>query len=219
MRILGIDPALAGPTGFGVVETDGRACKSVDFGVLPGRRSSANGATAARLGEIHEQVAQLLDTHKPNALAIEGIFSALNVKTALKLAEVRGVVLLAAAQRGIPVHSYSPREVKLSVSGYGHADKHQMQQMVRAQLRLTELPQPADASDALAVALCHIHSAQAGARFAAATGADATAPAKTAARLDVIPLRSPIPVRRAGIESHPRRAGSRHRAARIQLHR
>lgn len=211
MRILGIDPALAGPTGFGVVETDGRACRCVESGVLPGKRSAANGATAARLGEIHAQIAQLLDTHAPDALAIEGIFSALNVKTALKLAEVRGVVLLAAAQRGIPVHSYSPREVKLSVSGYGHADKHQMQQMVRAQLRLSEIPRPVDAADALAVALCHIHSAQADARFAAAT-ARGNRSTGTAAALQVIPLRSPIPAR-------PRAPGSRTRAARIQLHR
>jgi len=210
MRILGIDPALTGPTGFGVVESDGRACRWVDSGILPGRRSAANGATAMRLGEIHAQITQLLETHAPDALAIEGIFSALNVKTALKLAEVRGVVLLAAAQRGIPVHSYSPREVKLSVSGYGHADKQQMQQMVRAELRLSEVPRPADAADALAVALCHIHSAQAGARFAAATASGKAA--ATAATLQVIPLRSPIPAR-------PRQAGSRARAPRIQLHR
>jgi crossover junction endodeoxyribonuclease RuvC len=179
VRILGIDPALAGPTGFGVVESDGRACRSLEFGVLKGRRSpkqKAHGASSERLGEIHAQITQLLETHAPDALAIEGIFSALNVKTALKLAEVRGVVLLAAAQRGVPVHSYSPREVKLSVSGYGHADKQQMQQMVRAQLRLQELPQPADASDALAVALCHIHSAQAQARFAQATAPAGPAP-------------------------------------------
>ncbi len=211
MRILGIDPALAGPTGFGVVDSDGRACRCVDLGVLPGKRSAANGATAARLGEIHKQIIQLLETHSPDALAIEGIFSALNVKTALKLAEVRGVVLLAAAQRGIPVHSYSPREVKLSVSGYGHADKQQMQQMVRAQLRLRELPRPADAADALAVALCHIHASQAQGRFAAATAATGKSPG-TAARLEVIPLRSPIPAR-------SRAAGSRARGPRIQLHR
>jgi crossover junction endodeoxyribonuclease RuvC len=194
MRILGIDPALAGPTGFGVVETNGRACRKVDCGVLPGRRSPANGSSAVRLGEIHAQIAQLLETHAPDALAIEGIFSALNVKTALKLAEVRGVVLLAAAQRGIPVHSYAPREVKQSITGYGHADKQQMQQMVRAQLNLSEVPQPADAADALAVALCHIHATQSQARFAAATR-----PATQAAR-------------RAGLA-----AGSRSRGTRIPV--
>ena len=93
------------------------------------------------------------------------IFTALNIKTALRLAEVRGVILLAAAQRNIPVHSYSPREVKAAVAGYGHADKAQMQQMVRAILALKEIPQPSDAADALAVALCHIQFAQSQQRF------------------------------------------------------
>jgi crossover junction endodeoxyribonuclease RuvC len=98
-------------------------------------------------------------------LAVESIFSALNVRTALRLAEVRGVVLLAAAQNGVEVHSYSPREVKASVAGYGHADKRQIQLMVRALLSLSELPEPADAADALAVALCHIQADQARVRF------------------------------------------------------
>lgn len=228
MRILGIDPALAGPTGFGVVESDGRACRSLQFGVLKGRRSprqKANGASSERLGEIHAQITQLLEAHTPDALAIEGIFSALNVKTALRLAEVRGVVLLAAAQRGVPVHSYSPREVKLSVSGYGHADKQQMQQMVRAQLRMQELPQPADASDALAVALCHINSAQAQARFARAT-TPAGQTSKSVPDPDAHrPANSRTPVKsgdsHAGSRSFtPRPAqATEKRPARIQLHR
>ena len=99
-------------------------------------------------------------------LAIEGIFSALNVRTALRLAEVRGVVLLAAAQNHIAVHSYSPREIKASVAGNGNADKRQIQVMVRALLRMTETPEPADAADALAVALCHLQAETTRARFA-----------------------------------------------------
>ena len=102
-------------------------------------------------------------------MALESVFTALNMKTALKLAEVRGVVMLAAAERNIPVHSYSPREVKSCVAGYGHASKQQMQQMVRAQLGMREMPEHADAADALAIALCHIHNHQARARIAAAT--------------------------------------------------
>ncbi len=194
MRVLGIDPALAGPTGFGVVETEGRNFRAVHFGALRaaprgarknghGSRANGNGhaahgapalkdTPAERLSEIHQRVARLLDEYEPHAVALEGIFAALNVKTALKLAEVRGVVLLAAAQRGLPVHTYSPREVKLSVTGYGHAGKQQMQQMVRAQLGLGSPQQSAalgaDAADALAVALCHIHCMQARARLAAA---------------------------------------------------
>jgi crossover junction endodeoxyribonuclease RuvC len=96
-----------------------------------------------------------MDEFSPDALAVESVFTALNMRTALRLAEVRGVVLLAAAQRGVTVHSYSPREVKASVAGYGQADKRQMQLMVRALLEMTETPEPSDAADALAVALCH----------------------------------------------------------------
>ena len=88
----------------------------------------------------------------------EAVFAALNVRTALRLAEVRGVVLLAAAQHNVAVHSYSPREVKSSVAGYGHADKRQMQEMVRALLTMAQIPEPSDAADALAVALCHLQA-------------------------------------------------------------
>jgi crossover junction endodeoxyribonuclease RuvC len=106
-----------------------------------------------------------MDEFSPDALAVESVFTALNMRTALRLAEVRGVVLLAAAQRGVAVHSYSPREVKASVAGYGHADKRQMQLMVRALLEMNETPEPSDAADALAVALCHLQAEQARQRF------------------------------------------------------
>ena len=106
-----------------------------------------------------------MDEFSPDALAVESVFPALNMRTALRLAEVRGVVLLAAAQRGVAVHSYSPREVKASVAGYGQADKKQMQLMVRALLQMTETPEPSDAADALAVALCHLQAEQARQRF------------------------------------------------------
>ena len=178
MRVLGIDPASAGMTGYGVVDSDGRHCHPVHFGAMPApkkpRRAARNGngastASLHQLCEVHALVKRLLADYQPDAVALEGVFAALNVKTALRLSEVRGVVLLAAAQAGIPVHTYSPREVKSRITGYGHADKHQVQQMVRALLRLRELPQPPDAADALAVALCHIQCAQAAARFAFAT--------------------------------------------------
>jgi crossover junction endodeoxyribonuclease RuvC len=174
MRVLGIDPALAGPTGYGIVECDGRICRSLEFGAVKARRARAAKSTAdvpARLREIHSAVARLLEQHAPDAVAVESVFTALNMRTALKLAEVRGVVLLAAAERGIPVHSYSPREVKAAVAGYGNADKQQMQQMVRVVLgmRSEAAGFGSDAADALAVALCHIYSSQAQARIAAAT--------------------------------------------------
>jgi len=113
------------------------------------------------LYEIHTLISQLVAEFTPDAVAVESVFAALNIRTALKLAEVRGVVLLAAAQASIPAHSYSPREVKSSVAGYGAASKQQMQQMVSSALGLTEVPEPADAADALAVALCHAHLARA----------------------------------------------------------
>jgi crossover junction endodeoxyribonuclease RuvC len=166
LRVLGVDPAAAGPTGYAVVETDGRSCRSLGYGAL---RPRTRGSFPARLCEIHALLARLVREYAPDAVAVEAVFSALNVKTALKLAEVRGVVLLAAAESGLPVHSYSPREVKACVAGYGHAAKAQVQQMVRASLGLRELPEPSDAADALAVALCHIHAARARARIAAAT--------------------------------------------------
>jgi crossover junction endodeoxyribonuclease RuvC len=164
-RILGVDPASAGPTGYGIIESDGRRCRMLHYGALkvaPKRQKECLGAV---LHDVHALLCSLMDEYSPDALAVESIFSALNVRTALRLAEVRGVVLLAAAQRGVAVHSYSPREVKASVAGYGHADKKQMQLMVRALLEMNETPEPSDAADALAVALCHLQAEQARRRF------------------------------------------------------
>src|ERR1700691_5152662 len=156
--VLGVDPAVAGATGYGVVEFIGSAPRLLRFGAL---KLPARATFAARLREIHELIAQLVAEFVPDAVAVESVFTALNMRTALKLAEVRGVVLLAAAQASIPAHRYSPREVKSSVAGYGAASKHQMQQMVRATLGLSEYPEPEDAADALAIALCHAHLARA----------------------------------------------------------
>jgi crossover junction endodeoxyribonuclease RuvC len=165
LRVLGVDPAVAGATGYGVVEFDGAEVRMLRFGAL---RLPARATFAARLREIHHLIAQLVQEFSPDAVAVESVFTALNARTALKLAEVRGVVLLAAAQASVPAHSYSPREVKASVAGYGGASKQQMQQMVGAQLGLRARPEPADAADALAVALCHAHLTRARERMAAA---------------------------------------------------
>lgn len=165
-RVLGVDPAAAGPTGFGVIESDGRTCRLLHYGALRVASKRQKESLGAALQDIHEALCGLIEEFLPQAMAVEGIFSALNVRTALRLAEVRGVVLLAAAQHNVLVHSYSPREVKASVAGYGNADKRQMQVMVRALLKMTETPEPADAADALAVALCHLQAEQTRARFA-----------------------------------------------------
>jgi crossover junction endodeoxyribonuclease RuvC len=160
LRVLGIDPALAGATGYGVIELNGQAARMLRFGAL---RFSARADFSARLRGIHDMVAQLVEEFTPDAVAVESVFTALNIRTALRLAEVRGVILLAAAQADIPSHSYSPREVKVSIVGHGGASKQQMQQMIKAQLGMCEEPQPADA---LAVALCHAHAARASQRLA-----------------------------------------------------
>src|SRR5580693_1779594 len=165
LRVLGVDPAAAGPTGYGIVESDGRHCKMLHYGALrvaPKRQKESMGAV---LQDVHALLCRLIEEFAPNAMAVESVFTALNMRTALRLAEMRGVVLLAAAQHGLEVHSYAPREVKASIAGHGHADKRQMQIMVRALLSMAETPEPADAADALAVALCHLQTEQARRRF------------------------------------------------------
>src|SRR5580692_11438334 len=160
--VLGVDPSSAGATGYGVVEFVGAAPRMLRYGALKMRTRTEFGA---RLREIHELITALVTEFSPDAVAVESVFTALNVGTTLRLAEVRGVVLLAAAQASIPAHSYSPREVKASIAGYGAASKQQMQQMVTSALGLTEYPEPADAADALAVALCHAHLTRANERM------------------------------------------------------
>ncbi len=165
VRVLGLDPAAAGPTGYGIIESDGRHCKLLHYGALRVTRARGKESSGAALRDVHELVSRLIREFSPTVVAAESVFTALNMRTALRLAEVRGVVLLAAAQHGLAVYSYSPREVKASVAGYGHADKRQIQLMVRALLSMTETPEPADAADALAVALCHLQAEHARWRF------------------------------------------------------
>lgn len=168
--VLGIDPAAAGATGFGVVEREGNRCRMLRLGaVRPSNRLSV--AANTQLCRIHREITELIEEFQPRAVALESVFAALNVRAALRLAEVRGVVLLAAAQAGVPAFSYSPREVKATVAGYGNARKEQVQQMVRALLAMTETPEPADAADALALALCHIQIAEAKERSAICSAA------------------------------------------------
>ncbi len=164
IRVLGLDPAAAGPTGYGIVESESRKCRALHYGALRVAEKRKESAGAA-LEAVHSLICDLIRQFSPDIVAVESIFSALNVKTALRLAEVRGVVLLAAAQHHVEVFSYAPREIKASIAGYGHADKRQMQQMVRALLSMDEIPEPADAADALAVALCHLQADQVRRRF------------------------------------------------------
>lgn len=158
LRVLGLDPALAGATGYGVIEMEASKARMLRFGAL---RFVSGTAFSERLCRIHKMVSELVQEFQPDAVAVESVFAALNIRTALRLAEVRGVILLAAAQADVPSHSYSPREVKASITGHGSASKEQMQQMVKAQLGLCERPEPPDAADAIAIALCHAYAARA----------------------------------------------------------
>jgi crossover junction endodeoxyribonuclease RuvC len=150
MIILGIDPGTA-LLGFGVVES-GDDPRMIEFGAIA---TPADRAMPDRLNELFERVTSLLIEYQPDVLAVEQLFFARNVTTAIAVGQARGVVLLAAARAGVPVVEYSPSEVKHAVVGYGKADKTQMQEMVRIILGLDHVPHPDDAADALAVALCH----------------------------------------------------------------
>ncbi|HWG59129.1 MAG TPA: crossover junction endodeoxyribonuclease RuvC [Candidatus Acidoferrales bacterium] len=178
IRVLGIDPAVAGQTGYGVVEFRGASATAICFGAwkLPARADFAS-----RLSEIHRLISATIQEFAADALAVEDVFAALNIRTALKLAEMRGVVLLAAAQARVPAYSYSPREVKAAIAGYGNASKRQMQQMVSSLLSFKVYPEPADAADALAVALCHAQLSRARERIAAATSPAARTRLRTGA--------------------------------------
>jgi crossover junction endodeoxyribonuclease RuvC len=153
VRIIGIDPGTA-RLGFGIIDAgDGYA--AVDYGTI---ETSAKVAMAQRLLELYEALTHLITTHSPESMAIEQLFFSRNVTTAIAVGQARGVALLAAAQAGIPVTEYTPAEVKQAISGYGNADKQQVQFMVQLLLELDTVPYPDDAADALAVALCHDQS-------------------------------------------------------------
>jgi crossover junction endodeoxyribonuclease RuvC len=171
MRVLGIDPGLT-RCGLGVVEGSvGRPLSMVEVGVV---RTAPDLATALRLCEIQLAVEAWIDTHRPDAVAVERVFSQHNVKTVMGTAQASGVAMAAAARRGIPVALHTPSEVKASVSGSGRADKAQVGAMVTRLLRLDAPPRPADATDALALAICHIWRGGAQARIDAALAAGGT---------------------------------------------
>ncbi len=161
MITLGIDPGTA-LLGFGVIRGDTDPVL-VDVGVV---ETDSKAPMPHRLVILHRETARLIETYRPDVLAVEQLFFARNVTTAIAVGQARGVVLLAAAQAGVPVAEYSPSEVKFAVVGYGKADKHQMQEMVRIILNLEDIPRPDDAADALAVALCHAQTAPFAARVA-----------------------------------------------------
>jgi crossover junction endodeoxyribonuclease RuvC len=154
VRIFGIDPG-SDRTGYGCVETDGSRHRMITSGAI---KTSASASFPEKLLYIHTGLASLLAECRPDSVAIENLFHAVNARSALKLGHARGVAMLAAVEAGLPVAEYTPAEVKRAVVGYGRAEKQQVQHMVRLILGLDVAPTPYDASDALAVALCHSHS-------------------------------------------------------------
>ncbi|NJD58852.1 MAG: crossover junction endodeoxyribonuclease RuvC [Anaerolineales bacterium] len=155
MITLGIDPGTA-ITGYGLIneEQDG-SLTVVDYGVI---RTKSDESQAERLVQLYHKIKNLILLHHPITGAVEKLFFERNVRTAIHVGEARGVALLAMAEQNLPIGEYTPLEVKQAVAGYGAAEKSQVQQMVRALLCLESIPQPDDAADALAVAICHIHS-------------------------------------------------------------
>ena len=154
MRILGIDPGY-GITGFGLIEADRGQSRLLSCGAIT---TPAGMDFSARLEIIYEDMRQLLEVSKPDAVAIEELFFGQNVTTGIGVAQARGVVLLAIRQAGLEVTSYKPMQVKQAVVGYGNATKHQMQEMTKRLLHLSAMPKPDDAADAIAIALCHARS-------------------------------------------------------------
>lgn len=159
MIVLGVDPGTA-MTGYGVVALEGNRLRAVDYGCF---ETVPDRPLPERLLLIHEAIEDLLQTHKPGWVGVERLYFGRNVLTAFAVGQARGVVLLAAAQSGVPVLEYGPHEVKIAVTGYGRAPKDQVQRMVQVVLGLDRLPRPDDAADALAVAICLAHGHRAAA--------------------------------------------------------
>jgi crossover junction endodeoxyribonuclease RuvC len=157
--VLGIDPGTA-ITGYGLVREDGTELALVAYGTIT---TPAGQPLAHRLRTIYHELGELIACYRPDAVAVEELFFARNAKTAMIVGHARGVVLLAGVEADLPLSEYTPLQVKQSVAGYGTAEKVQVQEMVRLLLNLDHRPQPDDAADALAVAICHVHSARAAA--------------------------------------------------------
>jgi crossover junction endodeoxyribonuclease RuvC len=151
MRILGIDPG-TGILGFGIVEQEKGKAKMIDAGVI---RTPVHQPLAERLVTIYDELSELMGVHDLHAMSVEKLFFARNVTTAISVSHARGIVLLLGQQRGIPIFEYTPMQIKQAVTGYGKADKKQIQEMVRVMLGLQEVPKPDDCADALAAALTH----------------------------------------------------------------
>ncbi len=152
MKILGIDPGI-GICGFGLIETKSRTdAKALDFGVIT---TKIRAPLPSRLKELYESLQEVFESTKPDVVSVEKLFFSKNITTGIAVAEARGLVLLVAEQKGLPVFEYTPNEIKKTLTGYGSAKKGQIQEMVRVHLNLKDKPKPDDAADALAAAITH----------------------------------------------------------------
>ncbi len=154
MRILGIDPGYA-IVGYGVLDYDNVRFDVINYGAIT---TDAKTPFMERLCEIYEDMNSLLDKFSPDVLSVEKLYFNTNITTGIDVAEARGVILLSAARRGIPIYEYTPLQVKVAVTGYGRAEKRRMQEMTRNILHLKSVPKPDDTADALAIAICHGHT-------------------------------------------------------------
>jgi crossover junction endodeoxyribonuclease RuvC len=156
MRILGIDPG-TGILGFGVIDVQGGKTQLVDAGVI---RTPVHEDDAVRLQTIYDELTDIITATKPAQMSVEKLFFARNVTTAMTVAQARGVVLLCGMQAGLTIHEYTPLQIKMAITGYGKADKKQIQEMVRVILGLKDVPKPDDCADAIAAALTHAQAAK-----------------------------------------------------------
>lgn len=156
MIILGVDPGTA-TTGYGVIKKEGQKYSLVHYGCI---LTPAKTPLHDRLDTIYEELSVVIDDHKPDHMAVEELFFAANAKTAIAVGQARGVILLAGKKKNLSVFEYTPLEVKMALTGYGRADKNQIQQMVKALLALKDIPKPDDAADALAIAICHAQTSR-----------------------------------------------------------
>ncbi|MBD5129680.1 MAG: crossover junction endodeoxyribonuclease RuvC [Ruminococcaceae bacterium] len=154
MRILGIDPGYA-IVGYGVLEFDNTRFKVINYGAIT---TDPETPFEKRLAEIYGDMCSVLDMFKPDCMSIEKLYFNTNITTGIDVAQARGVAMLAAVQRGVPIYEYTPLQVKVAVTGYGRAEKHQVQEMTKNILRLKDVPKPDDTADALAIAICHGHT-------------------------------------------------------------
>lgn len=154
MIVIGIDPGLA-RVGYGVIAVTERKTEPVCYGCI--ETSGEEKSTSERLLKVYTEVAALLEKYPPAHIAVEKLFFAKNITSAMSVSEARGVIILLAGQKKIPVTEYTPNQVKQAITGSGRADKRQMQEMIMRLLHLPEIPRPDDAADALSIALCHIH--------------------------------------------------------------